>query len=165
MTSNEYTSGEADADPYIGWWVGSDGNWHPPDESFDPEHPKRRHPIRRVAVVILAIALIVATSVGAWEGASSSSAYGGPSLAQLSTQVRLAVTGTGSDQFGVAGVSSVQCHLPGSWNVGDRFSCEVYGTSQSLVGHYDGVVAATSSSGEWRWDGAWKPIHRPLATD
>jgi hypothetical protein len=165
VTSNQYRSDEAGADLYVGWWVGSDGNWHPPDEPFEPDRPERRHPIRRMAVVILAIALLAATSVGAWEGASSSSSYGGPSPAQLNAQVRSALTGTGADHLGIAGVSNVQCHPPSSWNAGNRFNCEIYGTSQSLVGHYDGTVVATSFAGEWRWDGVWKPIHRSLITD
>jgi hypothetical protein len=165
VTSNELLPDGPEDDPYLGWWVGSDGNWHPPDESFDPDRPKKRHPIRRMAVVVLAIALIAATSVGAWEGASSSSSPGGPSLAQLTAQVRLVVTGTGTDELGVADVSNVHCGLPSSWNVGMTFRCEVYGTSRELVGHYDGVVVSASSSGEWRWNGVWKPIHRPLTTD
>ena len=54
-----------------GWWVGSDGYWHPPDEEFDADVPKRNHPARRVAVVLLAVALVGATTVGAWLGGSS----------------------------------------------------------------------------------------------
>jgi hypothetical protein len=169
VPSNGYVSeetGGADDDPFAGWWVGSDDNWHPPDEAFDPDRPTGTHPVRRVVVVILAIALIAATSAGVWEGATSStSTPDGPSLAQLTTQVKLAVTGTGANEFGVTGVSIVQCHLPSPWTARDTFTCKVYGTSQKLLGRYDATVQSTTSSGEWRWTGIWEPIDRPSATD
>lgn len=122
--------------------------------------------MRRVAVVMLAIALIGATSAGVWEGASSStSTPDGPSLDQITNQVKVAVTGTSTNEFAVAGVSSVQCHLPSAWDAGETFRCEVYGSSQKLLGHYDATVQSTTSSSEWGWKGVWEPIQRPSVTD
>jgi len=122
--------------------------------------------MRRVAIVVLAVALVAATSAGVWEGAnSSSSTPDGPPLGQLTTQVQRAVTGTGADEFGVGGVTSVQCRLPSSWDAGKTFTCEVYGTSQSLIGRYAATVESTSTSGEWQWKGVWEPVRRPSVTD
>jgi hypothetical protein len=164
VSSNGYLSEEtdgADDDPFAGWWVGSDDNWHPPDEPFDPYRPRKNHPIRRVAIVILAVALVGATSAGLWEGASSSTATpDGPSLAQITTQVQENVTGTGANEFGVTGVSSVRCHLPSSWEAGKTLTCDVLGPSQVVLGRYIGTVQPTTSSGAWRWEGEWKPSHR-----
>lgn len=170
VTSNGYSSGDTGAmngdrhDP--GWWVGSDGNWHSPDEDFDSDVPKKDHPIRRVAIVILAVAVVGATTFGVWLGGSQTSgpSTAGPPLAEITSQVRQAVTGTGANQFGVAGVSSVVCSPPSSWNPGDTFKCHLYASSQRELGVYDGTVQSTTSSGEWRWNGVWKPNHRSSST-
>ncbi len=146
--------------------MGWDDNWHPPDEAFDPDRPIRIHHIRRVVVVILAIALIGATSAGVWEGTSSStSTPDGPSVTLMTTEVQRVLTGTGADEFGVAGVSSVQCHLPSSWAAGKTFTCEVFGSSKNVIGHYDATVESTTSSGDWQWKGVWEPIRHPSVTD
>jgi hypothetical protein len=169
VTSNDDLFGEADGagdDPYLGWWVGSDDNWHPPDEAFDSDIPKRTHPVRRMAVVILAIALVGATSVGVWEGASPpTSTTSGPTLEQLTAQVQQEVTGTGPNAFGVVGVSSVVCHLPSSWRAGSPFRCEVDGSSMKELGYFDGTVDSTTVPGQWRWNGVWRPSHSPSVTD
>jgi len=165
--ANDYLSedtGGRDDDPYVGWWVGSDDNWHPPQEAFGSEIPGTVHPIRRVAVVILAIALVGATSVGVWEGASSSSDPG-PSPTQLAAQVRQIVTGTDAGELGIAGVSGVQCSPPDEWSVGSSFSCKIDGSSHEVIGHYEGTVESPTSSGQWRWNGVWKPNHTPSVID
>jgi hypothetical protein len=165
--SNDYLSEGTDGwndDPFVGWWVGSDDNWHPPEEAFGSEDPAKNHPIRRVAVVILAIALVGATSVGVWEGASSSS-YNGPSTTQLAAQVRQVLTGTGAGELGIVGVSSVECLPPGAWSVGSTFSCEIHGPLHQVIGQYEGTVQSPTSSGQWRWNGVWKPSHTSSVID
>jgi len=83
----------------------------------------------------------------------------GPSLAQLTYQVQLAVTGSGSGESELSGVASVTCHSPSSWSSGQTFTCDVFGPSRKELGQYQGTVRPTTSSGEWRWVGAWKPSH------
>ncbi len=160
--------GVNDDSPGPGWWVGSDGGWHAPEEDFGADVPKRSHPVRRVAIVLLAVAVVGATTVGAWLGASSSttgSVNGGPTLAALTSQVEQVVTGTGAHQFGVAGVADVVCVPPASWTAGARFECSVYASAARKIGVYDGTVAAGGTAGEWRWSGTWYPIVRPVAVD
>ncbi len=163
VTANGFSSehtGDLPNDPFgPGWWVGSDGNWHSPDERFDPEVPNRNHPVRRVVVVLLALALIGATSAGVWGGVFSqqASSSSGPPLASLDTQVELAVSGPGTSGFGVTGVVSAVCHPPTSWSAGRTFSCDVYGSAKRKLGEYDATVKPTTSSGQWRWTGVWKP--------
>ena len=151
-----------------GWWVGSDGSWHSPDEDFDADVPKKNHPIRRVAIVLLAVAVVGATTFGVWLGGSSQTANpgsAGPSLAEITSQVKQAVTGTGADEFGVAGVTSVVCYPPNSWKPGNTFKCSVYASSQRELGVYDGTVEPTTSPGSWQWNGVWNPSDRFSATD
>jgi hypothetical protein len=143
-----------------GWWVGSDGDWHPPEEDFDADVPSRKHPLRRLAVVLLAVAVVGATTVGAWLGTSQtsgSSSSSGPSLVELTAQIRQVVSGTAAGGLSVAGVSSVACTEPASWSSGKVFRCEVYGPQRREIGVYTGTVAPTTSSGYWRWDGRWEP--------
>jgi hypothetical protein len=160
VTSNGYDAdelNEADDDPFVaGWWVGSDGNWHTPEERFDPDVPKRNHPFRRVAIVMLAIALIGATSAGVWGGVSSPPPSG-PSVSGLDVQVQRAVTGSGSTGLGVSGVVKAVCHPPASWSAGQTFKCDVFGSAQKVLGQYEGTVQPTTSSGEWQWRGVWNP--------
>jgi hypothetical protein len=164
VTSNGYEGdelNEAGDDPFgPGWWVGSDGNWHTPDERFASDVPKRDHPVRRVAIVVLAIALIGATSAGVWGGVVSQSPSSGPSVSSLDVQVQRAVTGSGSAAHAAPGVVRAVCHPPASWSAGQTFKCDVYGSSQTKLGQYLGTVQPTSSSGEWRWEGTWKPTHQ-----
>ncbi len=150
-----------------GWWVGSDGHWHAPDEDFNADVPKRSHPVRRVAIVLLAVAVVGATTVGAWLGAGSQTsgpATGGPSLGVLDAQVEQVVTGTGADGFGVTGVSDVVCGPAVPWRPGNRFECSVYASPQQRIGVYDGIVEPATSSGQWRWRGWWYPILRHSGT-
>jgi hypothetical protein len=151
-----------------GWWVGSDGNWHSPDENFDADSPKKNHPIRRVAIVLLAVVVVGATTFGVWLGGSSqttSSSPSTPSLAEITSQVNQAVTGSGANEFRVAGVARVVCNRPNSWNPGTTFKCYVYASSQREIGVYEGTVESTTSSGEWRWSGVWYPILGHSAAD
>jgi hypothetical protein len=149
-----------------GWWVGSDGNWHPPEEDFDADVPRRAHPARRVAVVLLAVAIVGATTVGAWLGSSSGSpASDGPPLAQLDAQVQQVVVGTGANQFGVSDVAEVVCGPAKAWIQGDTFQCSVYASGHRKIGVYDGTVEPSSSAGTWRWSGEWYPILRPATTE
>jgi len=142
-----------------GWWVGSDGNWHTPDERFDSDVPKTNHPVRRVAIVVLAIALIGATSAGVWGGVTSQPSSTGPSVSSLNVQVQQAVTGPG-----VTGVVRAACHPPASWSAGQTFKCDVYGSAQRVLGEYEGTVLPTTSSGEWQWRGVWSPTHGVATT-
>ncbi len=168
VTSNGYNPEELDDlgdDPFVvGWWVGPDGNWHPPDEPFGAETAKKPHPLRRVVVVLLAVAIVVATTVSVFARGSSPASSIGPSLGELSYQVQQAVTGSGSGQSVVQGVTSVKCHLPSTWSSGQTFTCDVFGTSQKELGQYHGTVQPTASSGAWRWEGVWKPKYQYTVT-
>jgi hypothetical protein len=151
-----------DDQPGPGWWVGSDGQWHSPDEDFNADVPKRSHPVRRVAIVLLAVAVVVATAVSSWIGAgSSSSASQGPSLATLDARVEQIVMATGAGGFGVSGVTGVACGPTISWRTGAAFRCSVYASSQHQIGVYDGTVEPTTTAGQWTWKGSWYPILRP----
>jgi hypothetical protein len=155
-------SGRMSDVPYgPGWWEGSDGDWHGPDEDFDAEVPTRNHPIRRIAIVLLAVAVVGATTFGVWLGGSAQTTgppSGGPTIAEITSQVSRIVTGTEARQSGVAHVSGVVCHPPSSWSPGRTFECSVYGPGQSELGTYQATVESTTSSGEWRWNGVWNPI-------
>lgn len=162
VTSNGYDPEELDDDlgddPFVvGWWVGPDGNWHPPDEPFDAGTAKEPHPLRRVVVVLLAVAIVVATTVSVLAGVGPPTSSTGPSLAQLSNQVQQTVTGSGVGQPVVRGVTSVKCHLPRTWSSGETFTCKVFGPSRMELGQYRGTVEPTTTSGEWRWEGIFKP--------
>ena len=149
-----------DDDPFaVGWWVGPDGNWHPPDEPFGGRTTRKPRPLRRVVVVLLAVAIVVATTVSVLAGGSTGTSSSGPSLAELTSQVQRIVTGSDRGQFKVGGVSSVKCHPPSSWNAGRTFTCNVFGSSHTKLGQYMGTVQPTTSSGEWRWEGVWRPSH------
>lgn len=160
-------AGMGDESPGPGWWVGSDGAWHSPEEDFGADVPKRSHPMRRVVIVLLAVAVVGATTVGAWLGQGSPGGSGsvGPSLAALNSQVDQVVTGTGADQFGVTGVSGVVCQPPDSWIPGATFECSVYANSDRKIGVYDGTVVSSTSAGEWRWRGTWYPTLHPSAVE
>jgi hypothetical protein len=153
--------------PEIGWWVGSDGAWHPPEEDFNNDVPRRNHPARRVAVVLLAVALVGATTVGAWLGITSqtTATATGPPLRALDAEVERMLTGTGGDQFGVSGVSDVVCNQVASWSPGSTFECSVYVSPQRKIGIYRGTVVVATSSGAWRWTGTWYPVFRSSGTD
>jgi hypothetical protein len=161
VTSNGYDPEELDDlgdDPFVlGWWVGRDGNWHPPDEPFGAGTAKKQHPMRRVVVVLLAVAVAAATTVSVLAGGSPPTSTTGPSLAELTNQVQQAVTGSGSGQSGVRGVTSVKCHPPTTWSSGLTFTCDVFGPSQTKLGQYHGTVQPNTPSGEWRWEGDWRP--------
>jgi hypothetical protein len=154
-------------DPYgpgSGWWVGSDGQWHSPDEDFNADVPKKTHPVRRVAIVLLVVAVVGATTFGVLlgGGSSGSPSASGPPTSALNEQVQTAVTGNGPNQFGVAGVVSVACGSPSSWTPGSKFTCSVYASSHRKIGVYDGVVDPTSSAGGWSWQGTWHPLVNQL---
>lgn len=151
-----------------GWWVGSDGNWHVPEEDFDADVPARNHPARRVAVVLLAVAVVGATTVGAWLGSGAGSTgqtSAGPPTGQLETQIEQALVGSGHDQFGVTGVSGVICGSAITWTPGRTFQCSVFASSERKIGVYDGTVEPSPSAGGWRWSGTWYPILRHSTTE
>jgi hypothetical protein len=152
-------------DPFAtGWWVGADDNWHPPDEPFGTAHSVRPHLFRRIviAAVAVAIALVTTLSVLVTGGAVSTPAATSPSASELASQVRQIVNQPGNR--GLQGVADVQCHLPGSWSSGATFTCDVFGPSQARIGAYVGTVEPTTSDGTFRWNGAWKPLHRSTLT-
>ncbi len=143
-----------------GWWVGSDGNWHAPEEDFDADVPTRNHPARRLAVVLLAVAVVGATTVGAWLGSGSGGGpvSTGPPLGGLEAQVEQVVSGAGAHEFGVAGVTDVVCDPVSAWRPGATFQCSVYASSQRKLGVYDGTVESAPATQGWRWRGAWYPV-------
>jgi hypothetical protein len=147
-----------------GWWVGSDDQWHSPEEDFNADVPARAHPVRRAAIVVLAVAVVGATTFGVWLGGGSSggSSPPGPPTSDLSDQVRTAIAGSGPDQFGVSGVASVMCGSPPSWTPGFKFTCSVYASSHRKIGVYDGTVEPTSPTGGWTWRGVWHPMVNAL---
>lgn len=156
-----------DDQPGLGWWVGSDGAWHPPEEDFKLDVPRRNHPVRRVAVVLLAAALVGATTVGAWLEITSPSTVtaAGPSSTALDAEVEQILTGTGADQFGISGVRAVVCSRVVTWSPGSTFECSVYAAPRRKIGIYRGTVSATTSTGAWRWTGAWYPVFRSSNAD
>lgn len=165
VTSDRYGLEERDPgdDPFVvGWWVGPDGNWHPPDEPFRARPVEGPHPLRRVVVVLLAVAIGAATTVGVLAGGGTQSRPTGPSVAQLTHQVRLAVTGSGGGQVGVRGVTGVECRPPSTWSSGQTFTCDVFGPAHAELGRYVGTVQPTTPSGAWRWRAEWRPS-RPYA--
>ncbi len=159
--------GMDDEHPGLGWWVGSDGAWHAPEEDFHRDVPRRNHPVRRVFVVVLAVALVGATTVGAWLGITSptTTTPDGPSLSALNAEVEQILTGTGADQFGISRVSDVSCNQVASWSPGSTFECSVYAAPRRQIGVYRGTVLATTSSGAWRWTGTWYPVFRPSGSE
>jgi len=165
MTSDGYNPGDLDDpdDPFVaGWWVGADGNWHTPEEPFTTRGPNRPRRLRRVVVVVLAVAIVVATTVSVLGGGMSAtpSPSSGPSLAELTSQVQQTLSGSGSGELRIEGVTGVRCHSPSSWSIGETFTCNVFGSSQKDLGQYVGTVERTTSSGEWKWEGQWKPSHQ-----
>jgi hypothetical protein len=163
VPSNEYEAGELndwDDEPFVGWWVGDDDNWHPPDEPFGSRHAKRSRRLRRLVMIALALAVVAATSVSVWGGPLTSPSAAGPSLAELTSQVRQAVASGSKGESSFGEVSRVTCHPPSSWSSGERFTCEVFGPSGDVLGHYEGTVQPATSSGGWRWAGAWVPSHQ-----
>lgn len=161
VTSDGYDSGDPD-DPFVdGWWVGADGNWHTPQEPFTTRGPNKPRRLRRFVVVLLAVAIVAATTVSVLAGSGSltSTPSSGPSLAELTSQAQQAVSGSGSGDLKIEGVTRVTCHSPSSWSVGAMFSCDVFGSGHEKVGQYDGTVEPNTPSGEWRWEGRWRPSH------
>jgi hypothetical protein len=148
-----------DDTPFVGWWVGDDGNWHPPDEPFRSQRAVRSRRLRRVVMIVLSLAVIAATSVSVWGGALTSPATAGPSLSELTAQVRQTVTGDIDGESSVARVAGVTCDAPSSWTSGETFTCRVTDSSGGSLGEYDATVLPTASSGGWRWEGVWKPTH------
>lgn len=159
MTSGTCDPGDLDSpdDPFAtGWWVGADGNWHTPQEPFTTRGPDKPRRLRRVVVVLLALAIVAATTVSVLAGSGSLTATpSGPSSAELASQVQRAV----SDDLRIEGVTGVRCQAPNSWSVGETFTCDVFGSTHGKVGQYVGTVQPTSPSGEWQWRGRWMPSH------
>ncbi len=167
MTSDGHELDEltdSDDDPFAGWWVGADDNWHPPDEPFTSGSQKP-HRIRRAVVAILAVVIVLATTLSVLVGGGplSSSSPTGPSDAQLTSEVRQIVSGSQTGGLQRA-VTDVRCHPPGSWRAGAGFRCDVFGTAQAEIGQYVGTVQATTTAGEWRWTGTFKPDHPSTLT-
>ena len=154
-----YGPGDMDdpEDPFVaGWWVGAEGNWHTPQEPFTTRGPDKPRRLRRVVVVLLAVAIVAATTVSVLAGSGSlTTSPSGPSAAGLASQVQRAVSG----DLRIEGVTGVRCQAPSSWSVGEKFTCDVFGSSQVKVGQYIGTVQPTSPSGAWQWEGRWKPSH------
>ncbi len=136
------------------------------DEGYDPDEdegagynaPKSKG--LKYALIALVVAVVIGGAIVAVVSRRSSPSTnptpaGGPSLSQLTSQVKQQVTGTASNDFDVTGVASVVCNPPNSWNPSSTFTCYVYDSSQTEIGEYDGTVEPTTSSGEWRWNADW----------
>jgi len=81
----------------------------------------------------------------------------GPSLPDLTADARAQITGTGSDGFGVKGVSRVVCNPPSEWTPGATFTCFAYDSSDNELGEYDGTVEPDASDGTYQWNANWVP--------
>jgi len=83
--------------------------------------------------------------------------HSGPAVENLNYSVQGQVTGTGPNDFDVAGVSSVECQRPSSWTTGSVFTCAVNGSTGTVIGQYHGTVLPNSSDGIYQWNGRYFP--------
>jgi hypothetical protein len=79
-----------------------------------------------------------------------------PTLTALTTSVQAQITGTGSSDFSVGGVTKVTCTLPPTWATGSTFKCYAYDFADDELGEYDGTVQP-ASAGSPQWNGLWSP--------
>jgi hypothetical protein len=102
-----------------------------------------------VWVGLLALAIAIPTFIGV--------THSGPAVQNVNFSVQSQISGTAPNGFGVPGVRSVSCQLPGSWTVGSTFACIVYGSAGTVIGRYDGTVEPNSSGGNYQWIGRYVP--------
>lgn len=120
--------------------------------------------IRRSAGVLFALALaaMIATACGSGSSTTTTTkppppkAEPGPTLAALTASVQAQITGTGTSDFSVSGVTKVTCSLPPVWRTGANFTCYAYDFAQDELGQYEGTVAPDSGTTP-QWTGLWSP--------
>ncbi len=120
---------------------------------------------RGAAIAALGLVGLVAAGCGTTSASSGSASGGigtpttlapGPTLSDLTSQVKSQVTQTGTGGFSVTGVAQVVCNPPNDWKPGATFTCYVYDANKSEIGEYDGTVEPDSAS-QWQWNGQWNP--------
>ncbi len=87
---------------------------------------------------------------------SGASAGKAPALTTLSASVQAQITGTGTNDFAVTGLSKLTCDPPAVWKVGATFKCFAYDFAQDEIGEYDATVRP-ESGGSPQWTGLWSP--------
>ncbi len=127
---------------------------------------------RRVAGALLSLLLVSAVATACGSGSSSSGGTGGspsstptapprtagkaPTLSALSSSVQAQVTGNGTNDFDVTGLSKLTCDPPAVWKVGATFKCFGFDFADDEIGEYDGTVMG-ESGGQPQWNGQWSP--------
>ena len=96
------------------------------------------------------------TTSSTTSAASRGAAGAAPSLASLTASVQAQLTGTGSNDFAVTGMSELTCDLPAAWEIGTTFKCFAYDFAKDEIGEYDGTVQP-KSAGKPQWNGQWIP--------
>lgn len=79
-----------------------------------------------------------------------------PTLSALTTTVQAQITGTGTNDFSVSGLTKLTCDLPAAWTVGATFKCFGYDFANDEIGEYDGTVQPESGNAP-QWSGQWSP--------
>jgi hypothetical protein len=88
--------------------------------------------------------------------AASHDAGSPPTLATLTSLVQAQVTGKGTNDFGVSGLTKLTCTLPASWTVNATFKCYGYDFANDEIGEYDATVQSESANAP-QWSGQWSP--------
>jgi hypothetical protein len=70
--------------------------------------------------------------------------------------VQAQLTGTGSNDFSVTGLTRLACAPPAVWKVGATFKCIAYDFAKDEMGEYDGTVQAEAGA-KPQWNGQWIP--------
>jgi hypothetical protein len=96
------------------------------------------------------------TTSSTTSAASRGTAGTAPTLAALTASVHAQLTGTGSSDFAVTGISQLTCALPAGWEVRATFKCFAYDFAKDEIGEYDGTVQP-ESGGQPQWNGQWIP--------
>jgi hypothetical protein len=109
-----------------------------------------------VMVALIVVLLVIGATVSN-TNSSNAAIANGPSLSDLTANVKAHIVGTGTGNFDVTGVASVVCNPPDSWRPGATFTCYAYDNTQNEIGEYDGTVEPDSSSGNYQWNASWNP--------
>jgi hypothetical protein len=88
--------------------------------------------------------------------AASHDAGTAPTLATLTAMVQAQITGKGTNDFGVTGLTKLTCDPPATWTVGATFKCLGYDFANDEIGEYDGTVQNESANAP-QWSGQWSP--------
>lgn len=125
--------------------------------------------IGRLAGILAALASAGVVTGGCGSGSGSAggassttataprqSAGTAPTLGALTASVQAQITGDGSNDFDVTGLSKLTCDLPSAWTVGATFKCFGSDFADDEIGEYDGTVMP-ESGGVAQWSGQWSP--------